>query len=96
MGAIFNLSFDLIGLKKIELFLKICEIFAKKFADFWKKILGLLKISLWKNYWLGKKFALLLLNAKCYPRQNVIRQNVTQANCFLGKMWLGKLWLGKM
>ena len=34
MGAIFNVSFDLIGLQKIELFLKICEIFAKKVADF--------------------------------------------------------------
>ena len=42
MGAIFNVSFDLIGLQKIELFLKICEIICR----FLTTMLGLLKISL--------------------------------------------------
>ena len=92
---IFNVSLDLIGLQKIELLKKNCAIFAKKICGFKKNIgLGLLKISLWKNFRLGEKFALLftlckmLPQAKCYqakcylgkllPRQNVTRQNVTR------------------
>ena len=45
----------------IELLKKNCAIFAKKIGGFLKTIIGLLKISLWKNYRLGEKFALLLL-----------------------------------
>ena len=87
MGAIFNVSLDLIGLYKIELLKKICKIFANKFADFWKNS-RIFENFVGKHFLTRQKICSFVNLGKMLPRQVVSSQIVTRQNVAEPHLWI--------